>query len=185
MKKIGFDFDKVFVEYPPFIPDELIERLYKKKGQKLSYRIPGFWEQKLRILSHHPLLRQPIKKHLVTLEALKKTHAFKLYLISSRFGFLKKRTNEWLAENLMSHYFDGLYFNYDNNQPHEFKNDVIQKLGINYYIDDDLDSLEYLAQKNPSISFYWLSYKKKYLQNRKIKNIIPIQSLQEFTDNYL
>jgi hypothetical protein len=29
---IGFDFDKVFVDYPPIIPDYFFDRFYKKKA---------------------------------------------------------------------------------------------------------------------------------------------------------
>jgi len=185
MKKIGFDFDKVFVEYPPFIPDSVIERLYKKKSSKLTYRIPGVWEQKVRILSHYIFLRAPIKSHIKLLKALHKTHKYELYLISSRFSFLKEKTESWLEKYMILPFFNGVYFNFENKQPHEFKNVVLQKLAITDYIDDDLDSLEYLAKKNPSVHFYWLYYNKEKRHNKCNDTIISIKNLQEFIEHYL
>jgi hypothetical protein len=185
MKKIGFDFDKVFVEYPPFVPDGIIERLYKKKSEKLVYRMPGLWEQKIRILSHHTLLRPPIKSHLQVLSQLKKENTYELYLISSRFSFLKSQTEHWLAKYHIHSFFKEVFFNFEDKQPHEFKNKIIKKLGITDYIDDDLDSLLYLSQKNPSVSFYWLHYNKAHTQHVRGTPIKPVKTLREFVENYL
>src|SRR3989344_2771214 len=100
--KIGFDFDKVFIDYPPFFPPSLINRIYKKQGGKaLQYRIPKKPEQLIRITTHFSLFRP-----------------------------------------------------------------VIKKIGIQRYVDDDLELLEYLTGKNPTINFFWLNPSKK----GKIKN---------------
>src|SRR3989344_7477005 len=92
---IGIDFDRIFVNYPPFVPGPIIERFYKKRNHKLSYRIPGKAEQKLRILLHTPLLRQPIKNNIDELEKIHNEEDCDTYLISSRFSFLKGKTNLW------------------------------------------------------------------------------------------
>ncbi|MEN9407220.1 MAG: hypothetical protein RLZZ455_436, partial [Candidatus Parcubacteria bacterium] len=60
---IGFDLDKVLVNYPPLIPDGLIDRLYKKKIKgELVYRFPSKPEQRIRKISHLSFLRPKIKK---------------------------------------------------------------------------------------------------------------------------
>lgn len=173
---IGFDLDKVFIDYPPFIPDNIIDKMYKKKSNgTLLYRIPGKAEQMIRHISHHPFLRPPIKENLLFLEKFAKTE-HNLFLISSRFGFLQARTNDLIKKQGFDKIFKGLYFNYQNNQPHFFKDMVIKKLHINKYIDDDFSLIKYLAKENKHVIFYWLNPKK----NKKISNnIIAITQLSQ------
>jgi len=182
-KRIGIDFDKVLVNYPPFIPGFFIEKLYKKKNGKLSYRFPGKLEQKIRALSHLHQLRKPISKNIETLKKLPNNKDIELYLISSRFSFLKKRTNEWFEKNNISKLFKGKFFNYENEQPHLFKNRIIKKNLITDFLDDDLDLLLFLSSHNPKINFYWVASKK--IATSLPKNIRQIKSLEEFRTNYL
>jgi hypothetical protein len=56
--------------------------------------------------------------------------------------------------------FDGMYFNYQNKQPHEFKNEVLHKLHIDLYVDDDLSLLKHVAKKNKMTQFFWLNPQK-------------------------
>ena len=168
---IGFDLDKVFINYPPLIPGGVIERFYKKKSNgELLYRIPKRPEQLLRNFIHHPLLRPPIKDNLAVLASIPK-HEHKLYLISSRFGFLRKRTEKLVKKYNLDTLFDGLYFNYENKQPHMFKNEVIRGLELDMYIDDDFPLLKYVAKENKKTKFYWLTNKKKQMLTKNISSI--------------
>lgn len=184
-QRIGFDFDKVFVDYPPLIPDFVIDRLYKNKDKKLSYRFPGKIEQQIRIASHHPLLRPPIKNNIKSLENIIKDKKYEIYLISSRFSFLKKRTQQWFEENKINSLFKHIYFNFDNEQPHEFKNKMIQSLHINRYVDDDLDTLNYLALKNKDIVFFWIIKKSFFINSKLPNNVIPVTDIEEIRNKYL
>ena len=143
---IGFDFDKVFVDYPPLVPAKIIDFLYKKKNGKLSYRFPNSFEQKIRILSHYPIFRRPIKNN-VKILGLLFDNKHELHLISSRFSFLEKRTKAWLEKNNFSKFFRDTHFNFEDHQPHLFKSGVIHKLRIEKFVDDDLDLLNFLAKK--------------------------------------
>jgi hypothetical protein len=68
-----------------------------------------------------------------------------------------------------------MYFNFQNKQPHEFKNEVLQRLHIDRYVDDDLYLLKYVAKKNKDMQFFWLNPQKgKHLLTR---NITAINSL--------
>ena len=173
---IGFDLDKVFINYPPFVPDIIFDKFYKKKSNgELIYRIPEKPEQFLRYLIHHPFLRPPIQKNLDFLNEFYKTKN-NLFLISSRFGFLETRTNELIKRYGFDKIFKGLYFNYGNKQPHIFKNNVIKELKIQKYVDDDFDLIKYLAKENKTVTFYWLNPK----ENKRISvNIIAITNLSQ------
>lgn len=173
---IGFDLDKVFVDYPPFIPNWVIDKLYKEKDNGvLLYRIPGLVEQKFRQFSHQSILRQPIKKNLSFLQSLTQEKKHNLYLISSRFGFLKKQTERLTKRHNFDSIFDKLYFNYLNEQPHEFKDRVVKEVKIDRFIDDDLSLITYLAKNNPNIIFYWLNNTQ---EKRITHNIFAVKSIE-------
>ena len=174
---LGFDLDKVFIDYPPFIPDKIINRLYRKKSDGiLSYRMPKKPEQILRIISHYHLFRAPIKKNLSFVENLKKGANHHHFLISSRFSFLKKTTEALIKKHKLNELFDELYFNFNDKQPHLFKNGIIQKLKLQRYVDDDLSLLEYISVHNPKTVFFWLNDKTK----RKLtNNLFAINDISE------
>lgn len=165
---IGFDFDKVIIDYPPFIPNWIIDKFYKKKDNGiLLYRIPGKAEQILRTIIHLPPLRQPIKKNLQAIADLASKNEHDLFIISSRFGFLKGLTTSLTKKLELEKIFRKMYFNYENEQPHLFKNRVVKELKIHKFIDDDLSLLKFLAKENPKTLFFWLnnSVKKKLSDN--------------------
>ncbi len=158
---IGFDLDKIFIDYPPLVPDYIIEWLYKKKANGvLLYRIPPKVEQWFRILTHHPILRPPISKNIefVRKKASKNSDGC-YYLISSRFGFLRNRTNEIIQRYNFNKIFDAMFFNFANDQPHIFKKRFVKKLKLDYYVDDDLPLLHFLVKDIPKTKFFWLNKK--------------------------
>jgi hypothetical protein len=174
---IGFDLDKIFIDLPPLVPSQIIDLFYKGKAkQELKYRIPSRFEQIIRIASHHPLLRHPITKNLEYIKNINMKNINKYYLISSRFGFLKKRTDDLIKLHNFNKIFNAMYFNYENKQPHQFKNEVIKKLNIDMFVDDDLQLLEYLIDKNPKTKFFWLNNK---ISKSLKKNLFAIKQLPE------
>jgi len=177
--KIGFDLDKVFVDYPPLIPDRLIDKLYKKKSNGvLLYRMPSRPEQFIRQLSHLPILRPPIKTNINFLCSLPKDK-HELYLISSRFGFLEKQTLSLMTRLGLDSVFTRMYFNFENKQPHLFKDEVLRQLKLDLYIDDDLALLKYVAQRNNATKFYWFHQGPFTLTLPK--NVMKINKLSEIT----
>ena len=174
---LGFDLDKVFIDYPPFVPDKLIDYLYKKKEDKtLVYRIPSRPEQLLRIFTHYSFFRPPIAKNVKFIKNLSKTKTNKYYLVSSRFSFLKKQTNDITNKYGLSKIFDQMFFNFENQQPHIFKNGVIKKIKIDRYVDYDLPLLKFIAEDNKNVKFFWLN---KTIKKQLSKNIIAITNISE------
>lgn len=174
---VGFDLDKIFINFPPFVPTKIIEWLYKgKPNASLKYRIPGRAEQIIRTFSHYPIFRPPITKNMNYVKNLALTNTNKYYLISSRFGFLEKRTAVIIKHYRLDKLFNGMYFNYSNEQPHEFKNEIVKKLNLDMYVDDDLQLLEYLVNENPKTRFFWLN--KKVSKPLKA-NLFAIKNISE------
>jgi uncharacterized HAD superfamily protein len=175
--RIGFDLDKVFIDSPPFIPSHWIEKAYKKKDNGiLLYRIPSYPEQLFRKSLHYPAFRPPIKQNIAILKELAK-QKHELYLISSRYKFLEKITNDLIKRHHLDKFFTNLYFNYENQQPHLFKNEVLNTLNLDMYIDDDLSLLKHIAKNNKKTKFYWLN--RGRTQRNVPQNIVGINSLTE------
>lgn len=153
--KIGFDLDKVFIDTPPLVPNVIINKFYKKRDNGiLLYRIPSRPEQLFRKATHLPILRQGIKKNLAFLKSIPKSKN-KLYLISSRFKFLEPETSKLIRAYGLDTIFDEMYFNYENQQPHKFKNEILKKLKLDIFVDDDLSLVKYVAKDNPKTKFFW------------------------------
>jgi len=154
---IGFDFDKIFIDYPPLFPAKLIDKLYKQRDNGiLLYRIPSYPEQLFRKATHLSFLRPPIKENLALLKSISKKDN-RLYLISSRYKFLQHETNRLINKYELDKIFDEMYFNFDNKQPHLFKEEILKKLHLDLYVDDDLSLIKHVAKSNPNTKFFWLN----------------------------
>lgn len=176
--RIGFDLDKVLIDYPPIIPSVLIDRLYKEKGDGiLLYRIPSRPEQFIRLLTHYSLFRQPIIKNIRFVKNLPRNNQDKYFLISSRFGFLKNRTEEIIKKYQVDKLFNGMFFNFGNQQPHLFKDEVVKKLKLDRYVDDDLPLLKFLSQNSPQIKFFWLNKKINQLLEKNLWAITHLSKI--------
>src|SRR5207248_3124815 len=85
----------------------------------------------------------------------------KLYLISSRFKFLEKRTEKLIKKYGLDKIFDEMYFNFENQQPHIFKDQIIKKLSLDVYVDDDLSLIRHVARESSKTKFFWLNQLKQ------------------------
>lgn len=180
--KIGFDLDKIFINTPPFVPISIINKFYKQRDNGiLLYRIPTRPEQIFRKATHVPLLRQPIKNNLTFLKELATDKNNHMYLISSRFEFLKPETEMLVKKYGLDKIFDKLYFNYENKQPHKFKNEVLQQLKLDVFVDDDLSLVKYVAKDNPQTQFFWLDDTAKFA--KLTNNITAITNLGQMFES--
>jgi len=164
---IGFDLDGIFIDKLRFMPKFIVEGLYRKQNtNELTYRYPSKVEQTIRKISHKSIFRPAFEENIVFLNKLAKNNSHKRYLISGRFGFLKKETEDILKKYEITQYLDKQFLNFGNQQPHIFKDVAIKKMKIDLYVDDDLPLLEFLTDKNLKVKFFWLNNK----QTKPLKN---------------
>ena len=123
-----------------------------------------------------PIFRPCIKENMDFLKSIPRKNN-KIYLISSRYGFLKKETEEILKQRGLDELFDGIFFNFENYQPHIFKDQKISMLKLDVYVDDDFSLLKYVAKKNKKTKFFWLNSKTKLLH--LTRNIFAINNLPD------
>lgn len=176
--RIGFDFDRVFVNIPPFLPISFINKYYKKRDNGiLLYRIPTRPEQLVIKATHFRSFRQPMKRNMKFLRELAKEKEHHLYLISSRFKFLEPETQYLIKKYELDKIFEKMYFNFENKQPHEFKNELLRKLDLDIFVDDDLSLVRYIAKNNPKTEFFWFD---EHAKPAKLgENIRAITSLSD------
>jgi len=165
--KIAFDLDGIFVDKPPLVPKKVIEYLFKgrcKDVGQLYYRFPkNTIEQKIRILSHFYLLRPVIKKNTNLLLYFKKNGGGRLYLISSRYSFLKKATFIWLKKRGILNCFEKIILNTNDLQPHLFKEKYLNKIKPSFYFEDDYSTSSYLQKKCPGVKVIFVAKKRLLL----------------------
>lgn len=155
--KIGFDLDGVIIDKPLLVPKNWIEWLYRShEGKKLKYRCPGRIEKLIRIISHHPLLRLPIKKNLKVINKIVASNKYELFVVSGRFSFLEKRTKQWFATYNIGIDFSKICLNKGDEQPHEFKKRILRELDLDFFVEDCLDIVKYLSA-NTNTKILWVN----------------------------
>ncbi len=144
---IGIDLDGVIINKPPIIPKRLIEWLVKSHtNHNKKYRFPKTeLERQARIASHHYKLRPPLLKNLKVIKGLEKD--FQIYFISSRYRFLNHQTKQWFKNYYPTFDYKKVNINLENEQPHLFKEKMIKKLKINYFLEDDPRTINHLRNK--------------------------------------
>ncbi len=174
--KIAFDLDGVIIDKPPFISKKLLERLFRGKNKNgLHYRFPhSKLEQKIRKISHFYLLRPPIRQNIKFIRGLAKNKKYELYIISGRYSFLEKETDIWLEKRKIKKLFKKIFINFENDQPHLFKEKIIDEIKPDIFIDDDGVLADYLSQKKISRIFCFNKNSKcKYAKTvDRIENIL-------------
>ena len=157
--KIAFDLDGIIIDKPPFVPKKLLERLFRGGGKNgLYYRFPkAKFEQWIRKISHYYLFRPPINKNITFIKKIAKERNYELYIVSSRYSFLKKETENWLKKKELTGLFKKVFLNLNDAQPHLFKESVLKELKPDIFIDDDSLIADYLNNRLPTIRIYYYS----------------------------
>jgi len=175
--KVGLDLDGIIIDLPPFVPKTVIDFFYEdKKSQDLHYRIPSAFEQKIRQLTHLPFIRPPIKNNLATLKKAHDSGKYEFFLISSRFGFLQNLTYSWLRKYHAFNLFTQIYLNTQNKQPHLYKEDILKKVTVKWYLEDDFKCLMYLAPRFTKIHFYYYEKRESVVLDKD--NVTAVNNLE-------
>jgi len=174
--KITFDLDGVIIDKPPLIPKRLLEWFFrggKKNG--LNYHFPTLkLEQWIRKLSHFYLLRPAIKSNIEELKKLDKSGKYELYAISARYSFLGKETETWLKKRKLTGLFKKIILNFNNEQPHLFKERKLKEIKPVFFVEDDGLIADYLVEKVVGTKIFCLLDKGEVCSRAR-----PMKSLKE------
>ena len=183
--KVGFDMDGVIL-YNPIKFVRPIAKLLKpiksiivKQKKELFYYPKSKLEQLLFSLIHKTSYKPDIA--LEEIKKLVKSKKIKAYIITGRYSFLKKDYEVWLKKIKADTIFEKCFQNNSDLQPNVFKEKMIKKLGIDFFIEDNWDIVQKLKEKNKKLKVFWITnfldknipynYKFNNLQEA-LKNII-------------
>ena len=143
--RVGFDFDGV-VAYNPLRIARPFVALLKKitlRPKKLEFFCPqNAWQRFCwKIIHESSFFPAP---GFTLLKKLLKEEKIEGYLLTSRYGHLEEQFYRWLKKHQADKLFKGYFLNKKDEQPHEFKERTIKKLGLDLYLDDNWDIVNYL-----------------------------------------
>lgn len=149
--RVGFDFDGV-IAYNPLrtvrLPISLFGRLFGKEDSVVTYFPKSKFEQALWILIHETSFFPSVGFD--KLQILLKDDTVECYILTSRYACLESSFYRWLKKHKIDRSFKGYYLNKKNELPHKFKERIIRKLNLDYYVDDNWGIVDYLNGKTVS-----------------------------------
>jgi len=143
--KVGIDFDGVLA-YNPFRIIRAPITYAKKKffnARHLHFYVPKTpIEQFVWMILHESsfLPAQGIS----LLREMSQDERYEFHIVTARFHFLQSGISRWLKRNNLTGMFCDIHMNKQDKQPHLHKFDKIQELGLDYFIEDNWDIVEYL-----------------------------------------
>lgn len=145
---VGLDFDGV-VAYNPFRIVRPIAAFVKAKlfgVKKLKFFYPKFkWQQILWVIAHESSVFPSPGINLF--KKMVEDKQIEAHLITARYSFLDNHLNRWLRRNKLQHLFKTINLNKDDEQPHLFKEKIIKKYNLDYFIEDNFDIVKHLNRR--------------------------------------
>ena len=157
--KIGFDLDGVILYNPSRIFRNLISRTKKAHlfpRKELEFYHPNSRIEKFLWLMVHKSSFK-LSEGFSDLEELVVKNNLELYIISARFSCLQSDTAKWKKIINRKNIFKEVYFNDQDEQPHFFKKRMIEKLKLDYFVEDNWDVASYLAKNQKQTQVWWLT----------------------------
>ncbi|MFW5703478.1 MAG: hypothetical protein ACOCXQ_01465 [Patescibacteria group bacterium] len=155
--RVGFDLDGVILYNPARIIRPLVALFKKKFLKKRQYKfyVPQSKpEQLLWDIFHKSSLF--VAEGFTEIEHLAKQKKIDPYIITARYDFLKKDFDLWIKKMRADTYCVDCIHNKENNQPHLYKEEMIRKLDLDVFVEDNLDIVLHLKKKFPDKTIIWI-----------------------------
>lgn len=159
--KVGFDLDGVIL-YNPIKFIRPIAKLFKPfKSFFLKQNLDSFYFPKSKLEQYlFRLLHKTSFKPDSAINEIKKLvmdKKIKAYIVTGRYSFLKSDYENWLKKIDAKKIFEACYQNNDDLQPNQFKTEMIKKLNLDIYIEDNWDIIQKLKIKNQKSKIFWIT----------------------------
>ncbi len=158
--RIGFDLDGVILYNPARIVRPIfawIRRLILKQKKTIFYVPQTSLEKAFWWLVHKSSLFPNYGYHELT--KLIKTQNIKAYIITGRYEVLDKDFKKWCSRLEADKYFQACLNNKANLQPHKFKRQMIKKLGLDIFVEDNWDIIQLIKngeKTNSRVKLFWI-----------------------------
>lgn len=156
--KIGFDLDGVILYNPmrifrPFA-SFLRPYIFHRKNRKFYFPKTRLEKFIWRLLHHSSLWIAPGVEDILNLSKKGKIEA---YIITARYSFLKDDFTNWIKKIDPYQYLNASIYNKNDEQPHLFKEKIIDKLNLDVFVEDNWGIVNYLSKKKPEkTKIYWI-----------------------------
>lgn len=154
--KVGLDFDGV-VAYNPFRVMRAPWAYFKSNIlgiRKLTFFYPqSTWQQIFWRILHDSSILPAVGIDL--LQNIVAKELIEAHLITGRYSFLDDHLHDWLDKYKLKDLFKTINLNKHDEQPHLFKEKMIRKHNLDFYIEDNLDIVTYLHGKHRT-QIYWI-----------------------------
>ncbi|MCX7996613.1 MAG: hypothetical protein N2691_02515 [Patescibacteria group bacterium] len=155
--RVGFDLDGVILYNPARIIRPIVAAVKRKllKKKKLKFYVPQSPQERFiwRLFHKSSLFIAPGFSEIRPLVDSRKIEA---YIVTARYDFLKEDFHSWLRKSGCQEYFHGWFHNKDDEQPHLYKEAMVRKLGLDIFIEDNLDIVRHLAKSFPDKHIIWI-----------------------------
>jgi|SRR3990167_5737208 len=155
--KVGFDLDGVILYNPIRIARPIFSffRHTILNKPKKKFYIPKNNLGKVIWFLIHKSSFMPANGY-KRLKKLVKNKKIQAYLITGRYSALKSDFDAWKNKLNTKSIFKMTLYNKNNLQPHEFKNQMIKKYKLDYFIEDNFDIINLLS-KNDDLKILWIT----------------------------
>lgn len=183
--KVGFDLDGVLLYNPAriFRPITIALKsiLPKKKNPVVHFYYPqSRFEQLIWRIVHWSSMFPA--DGIDEIEKLVKDGKIEAYVITSRYDSLKDDFQRWLKKINAKLIFKEAFHNKNNKQPHHFKEEMINKLGLDFFVEDNWDIVQHINRSTKTKGI-WITnlfdnhihYDRKYLTLKDAVNSLKKQ----------
>lgn len=144
--KVAFDMDGVLLYNPSRIFRTLISKTKKANlfpRKELEFYHPqNKFEEWFWLFLHKSSFK--IAGGFKELEKMVQNGDLEIYIVSGRFSCLKADSEKWVKRLNRNNIFKEIYFNDDDQDPHLFKEKMLKKLNVDYFVEDNWDVVNYL-----------------------------------------
>jgi len=155
--RIGFDLDGVIAKHSLgglwVQLRKLKEKILKKKHSSCYYYPSMLIEKRIWMLIDSR--KRPFADEKNIFNSLAEKRKLRFYLVTGRFKFLERLTRKWLIKHDLINNFRQLLINIEDIDPIVFKAQTINDLKLNFFIDDDLETINTLKKKTKA-EFLWI-----------------------------
>ena len=154
--RVGFDFDGV-IAYNPFRLVRAPLAYFKRNIlgiKKLQFWYPkAHWQKIFWIILHESSIFPA--RGINLFRELAGEEIIEAHLVTARYSFLDDHLHRWLRKHEIRNLFKTINLNKEDEQPHKFKEKILKKYDLHYFIEDNLDIVTYLHERVET-KIYWI-----------------------------
>ena len=184
--KVGFDLDGVILYNPARVARPILAFLRNQvlHKQKKEFYIPTspFADWLWYVLHKTSLAPSPAYKSVIKLI---KDGQIEAYIITGRYHSLESDFDIWLKKLDATSYFKTCVYNKDNEQPHIFKRKMIEKFGIQIFVEDNWDIVRLLNERHPTSPRLRSSFDRQARLRGTRKKPLTVLWITNFLDQFI